>query len=59
VFTQLPNGERSTTGLGIGLRLVQKIAEMHDGTVEARSEGVGRGSEFIVRLPIGIQRKNR
>jgi signal transduction histidine kinase len=57
VFTQLPNGERSATGLGIGLRLVQKIAEMHDGTVEARSEGIGKGSEFIVRLPIGIQRK--
>jgi signal transduction histidine kinase len=58
VFTQLPNGERSTSGLGIGLRLVQKIAEMHDGTVEARSEGIGKGSEFIVRLPIGIQRMN-
>jgi signal transduction histidine kinase len=59
VYTQLPNGKRSATGLGIGLRLVQKIAEMHDGKVEARSEGVGKGSEFIVRLPIGIQRNNR
>jgi signal transduction histidine kinase len=54
VFTQLPNGECSATGLGIGVRLVQKIAEMHDGTVEARSEGIGKGSEFIVQLPIGI-----
>jgi signal transduction histidine kinase len=59
MFTQLPNGKRSARGLGIGLRVVQKIAEMHDGTVEARSEGDGQGSEFIVRLPAGIQPKNR
>jgi signal transduction histidine kinase len=36
------------------MRLVQKIAEMHDGTVEARSEGIGKGSEVIVQLPMGI-----
>jgi signal transduction histidine kinase len=54
VFTQLPNGERSATGLGIGLRLVQTIAEMHGGTVEARSDGVGKGSEFVVTLPIAV-----
>jgi PAS domain S-box-containing protein len=39
-------------GLGIGLHLVKQIVEMHGGSVEARSGGLGRGSEFIVRLPL-------
>lgn len=43
--------DRSQGGLGIGLTLVRRIAELHEGRVEARSEGVGRGSEFIVELP--------
>lgn len=42
---------RSTSGLGIGLTLVKRLVEMHDGTVEARSNGQDKGSEFIIRLP--------
>jgi signal transduction histidine kinase/CheY-like chemotaxis protein len=40
-------------GLGIGLTLVRRLVEMHNGTVEVRSDGLGEGSEFIVRLPLG------
>ena len=43
---------RSQGGLGIGLTLVRSLVTMHGGTVEARSEGPGHGSEFIVRLPL-------
>jgi signal transduction histidine kinase len=44
--------DRSRDGLGLGLALVKKLVEMHDGTVEARSTGPGEGSEFVVRLPL-------
>jgi CheY-like chemotaxis protein len=47
-----PALERSQGGLGIGLSLVKGLVEMHGGRVEARSEGTGKGSEFVVRLPI-------
>jgi PAS domain S-box-containing protein len=44
--------ERVEGGLGIGLALARKIAELHDGTLEARSAGVSKGSEFTLRLPL-------
>jgi CheY-like chemotaxis protein len=44
--------ERSRSGLGIGLTLVRTLVELHGGRVEARSEGPGKGSEFVVHLPV-------
>lgn len=43
---------RARGGLGIGLTLAKRLVELHGGTIEARSEGPGKGSEFVVRLPI-------
>jgi CheY-like chemotaxis protein len=53
LFTQVDRTlEKAQGGLGIGLTLVRRLTEMHGGSVEARSEGPGRGSEFVVRLPV-------
>lgn len=52
MFTQVDRAlEKTTGGLGIGLSLVKGLVEMHGGTIEARSEGEGLGSEFVVCLP--------
>ena len=52
MFTQVDRAlEKTTGGLGIGLSLVKALVEMHGGTIKALSEGEGRGSEFVVRLP--------
>jgi signal transduction histidine kinase len=53
LFTRLDaNNEGMPSGLGIGLALVRKLVDMHAGEVDVRSDGPGRGSEFIVRLPL-------
>jgi signal transduction histidine kinase len=44
--------ERSESGLGIGLTLTHRLAEMHGGRIEARSDGLNKGSEFVVYLPL-------
>lgn len=51
-FHQIGQTERVAKGLGIGLALVRNFAEMHGGSVSASSDGAGRGSRFIVRLPL-------
>jgi signal transduction histidine kinase len=52
-FTQGAAGlERANGGLGLGLSLVRALVELHGGTIEARSDGPGRGAEFSVRLPL-------
>jgi CheY-like chemotaxis protein len=52
-FTQLDRSlERIHGGLGIGLMLVKRLVELHGGTVEALSEGLGKGSELVVHLPV-------
>jgi signal transduction histidine kinase/CheY-like chemotaxis protein len=48
---------RSQGGLGIGLTLVRNLVELHEGTVTAHSEGIDRGSEFVVRLPVAAQER--
>ncbi len=53
MFTQIDTSlQRSRDGLGIGLTLVKTLVEMHGGTVDVHSEGPGRGSEFVVRVPL-------
>lgn len=52
-FTQLENPiGRSNSGLGIGLALSKQLVELHGGSIEAQSAGLGLGSEFLVRLPL-------
>jgi two-component system CheB/CheR fusion protein len=55
IFTVFVQAERSldrkSAGLGLGLALVQRLVHLHHGTVRASSEGLGRGSQFVVRLP--------
>lgn len=55
MFSQVDQSlERSQSGLGIGLTLAKRLVELHGGSIEALSDGLGTGSKFIVRLPITI-----
>ena len=56
IFSQSKGAlERSQGGLGIGLSLVKGLVELHGGSIECRSDGPGKGSEFIVRLPVASE----
>ena len=55
MFSQIETGSRrSDGGLGIGLALVKGLTQLHGGTVEVRSDGLGHGSEFMLHLPVAI-----
>jgi signal transduction histidine kinase/CheY-like chemotaxis protein len=55
MFTQVHRSDHPQDGLGIGLTLVKRLVNMHEGSITARSDGPGKGSEFVVRLPVLIQ----
>ena len=56
MFTQVEGSlQGSQGGLGIGLSIVQRLVQMHGGSVEAHSEGIGTGSKFVVCLPVASQ----
>ncbi|MBN1238628.1 MAG: PAS domain S-box protein [Gammaproteobacteria bacterium] len=56
LFTQLEtHAAKGPGGLGVGLALVRRVVELHAGTVRAKSQGPGKGSEFVVRLPRPVE----
>jgi PAS domain S-box-containing protein len=52
LFARVDGSLEGQGGLGVGLNLVRQIVDLHGGTIEARSDGIGLGSEFVLRLPI-------
>ena len=60
MFSQVKSAQdRSDGGLGIGLALAKGLVDLHGGAIEARSSGIGRGSEFIVRLPARLLKQSK
>jgi signal transduction histidine kinase/integral membrane sensor domain MASE1/ActR/RegA family two-component response regulator len=60
LFTQAEHtGHRAQPGLGIGLALVRRIVEMHDGRIDAHSDGAGTGSRFTIRMPLLVHEAER
>ena len=57
LFAQADQGLDRAGGLGIGLTLARNLVTLHGGTIEARSDGEGKGSEFIIRLPLASLRR--
>jgi CheY-like chemotaxis protein len=56
LFSQVEDAlTRSQGGLGIGLSLVRRLVDLHGGSISAHSDGLGKGSEFVVRLPIVVE----
>jgi signal transduction histidine kinase/CheY-like chemotaxis protein len=55
LFAQTPVPGEAPTGLGIGLSLARQFAEMHGGNLQAVSEGLGQGSEFVLTLPVVVE----
>ncbi|MGQ0656202.1 MAG: hybrid sensor histidine kinase/response regulator [Betaproteobacteria bacterium] len=54
MFAQVDRSlERTSAGLGVGLSLSRRLAELHGGTLEAKSAGLGKGAEFVLRIPLG------
>ena len=62
IFDRFRQADSSTArtygGLGLGLAIVRHLAEMHGGTVEAKSEGEGKGAEFVLRFPLPTEEKS-
>jgi signal transduction histidine kinase len=58
LFTQASSaGDRAKGGLGIGLSLAKNFVELHGGSLQVRSDGAGKGSEFALRLPLAAPTK--
>ena len=58
IFSQADRSlDRSRGGLGLGLALVKRLVQLHDGAVEARSAGLGKGAEFTISLPLELEPK--
>jgi signal transduction histidine kinase len=54
LFAQARSADEPPSGLGIGLNLARKFAELHGGSITATSDGLGRGSEFVLTLPVVV-----